>query len=65
MWTDNPIFDYDSYLADEERKREIYPICSNCGDYIDAGYYYRINGKVYCEECMNDLFQYPVEVEEV
>lgn len=59
-YSNDPVKDYDSYLADLERERELNPVCSNCDQVISEDYMYVINGKVYCDECMNDVFRVDV-----
>lgn len=53
----DPIKDYDSYLTDQEQERELKPVCSNCDRVITEDYMYVIDDKVYCDECIDDLFR--------
>lgn len=39
-----------------ERLKEL-PICHACGEHIQGDYRYRIDGVVYCEDCMRDIFE--------
>lgn len=44
---------------DDEMEAELekLPVCSHCGDPIQEEYYFEIDGEMYCEDCMNDLFK--------
>lgn len=33
------------------------PVCHACGEHIQGDYRYRIDGVVYCEDCMRDIFE--------
>lgn len=39
-----------------ERLKEL-PVCHACGEHIQGDYRYRIDGVVYCEDCMRDIFE--------
>lgn len=56
--TDDPIADYHNYCYQMEKEEEYLPKCSCCGVAMDE--YYEINGKIYCEECLDDLFKHYV-----
>ena len=49
--------DLENYYAKREKYDEQYPECCSCGQCIDADWYYEINNKFYCEDCLNDLFR--------
>lgn len=53
--TDDPIADYHNYCYQMEQQEEDLPRCDVCGEPLDT--YYEINGKIYCEECMEDEFK--------
>lgn len=39
-----------------ERLKEL-PVCHACGERIQGEYRYRIDGVLYCEECLKDIFE--------
>lgn len=43
--------------AEEERWLKGRPQCENCREPIQDEVLFDIDGKLYCEECMNDLFR--------
>jgi formylmethanofuran dehydrogenase subunit E len=51
--------DYDAELARQEAKL---PHCDYCDEAIHEKYY-EINGKIFCEKCLEDLFAHWVEDE--
>ena len=55
---------YDYFLEHENRIPENLPICSHCQDSIYSHYLWNINGKLYCEYCM-DSFKEPNEAIEM
>lgn len=54
-WTDDPAQDAENYFAEAERRMERFPVCDNCGYRITGEYRWRINGKLWCEDCINDF----------
>ena len=55
---------YDFYLtreAEEERWLESRPKCEKCGEPIQEDDLFDIDGVIYCEECMHDLFKKKTE----
>ena len=57
---ENPALDWDDYCAMMDREPQ-YPVCSNCYNTIESDYYYRINGEVICESCLNNLYREATE----
>lgn len=53
-WTDDPIADFNRYDRELEKKEAKLPKCSDCGEPIYDEYYYKINGKIICIECIED-----------
>lgn len=50
----------DEFYRHEHNKAERlrkYPVCHACGEHIQGDYRYRIDGVVYCEDCMRDIFE--------
>ena len=55
MITDDPVMDYERFaadLADEERKL---PKCAYCHEPIQDEYFYCINERNICLECLRDF----------
>lgn len=40
-----------------EAELEKLPVCSHCGEPIQDDYYFEIDGEIYCEEHMVELFR--------
>lgn len=57
MFTDDPIYDYDRYDAEQSRAMAKYPVCAVCGKPITDDYLYYIEGDTYCEDCVKDEFR--------
>lgn len=60
--TDDPVADFERYDAEMAREEARLPRCEYCGEAIYEKYY-EINGKIVCEDCLNDLFAHYVEDE--
>lgn len=55
---------YDAYRDHEARQEaelKRLPKCEHCGERIQDDFLYEIDGSVYCEECMNELFRHSTE----
>ena len=56
--TDNPIADFDSWDAEQERARREFLedcyTCEKCGEPIEDDCYYEINGEKWCEHCIDE-----------
>lgn len=51
-WTDDPIADFMAHDAEQERKLEQLPRCSECDEPIQDDFCYEINDELVCENCM-------------
>ena len=47
---------YAMHEAEQERRLAMYPVCDCCKEHITDDTYYEIDGKIYCEDCLNDEF---------
>ena len=47
--------DLEQKEQEDERWLESRPICDECGEHIQGNYKYVIDGKTYCEDCINDF----------
>lgn len=55
---------YDAYRDHEARQEaelKRLPKCEHCGERIQDDFLYEIDGGLYCESCMNDLFRHSTE----
>lgn len=41
----------------QERMLRRYPKCSDCEEHITDDFLYEIDGKLFCETCLNDTFR--------
>jgi len=52
---------YDFYRANEDRLYDQIknnPICNECGEIITNEFYYKVDGKNYCTDCMDNYKEY-------
>lgn len=61
--TDDPIADYNSYCAEQEKKLDKLPRCSECDNPIQDEYAYYINGEWICSRCIDDNYKRQVTTE--
>lgn len=54
--TDDPFADLDRWLDEQERIEAKLPRCSECGESIHDDNYYEIDGKIYCQKCLDENF---------
>ena len=59
--TDDPVRDFESYQRDLDECIERYPICECCGEHIQDEQLYYIDGRYFCEECIEDCHRYTDE----
>ena len=52
--TGDPVADYDRWEAEQQRKLEKLPRCSECDEPITDDYCYQINDELICEECIDN-----------
>lgn len=48
---------FEAYQAEQDAWLERRPVCTECGEPIQDDFLYDINGDIYCEECMKDVFR--------
>lgn len=53
QYTDDPIADYEAWDAEQQRRLESRPICSECDEPIQDDEAYYINGEWICQNCMD------------
>ena len=59
--TDNPVLDAERYYSDMEAARAQLPRCSCCGYPIDDDTCFKIDGYIYCEDCLKAEFEVNTE----
>lgn len=52
-YTDNPLFDFDCYDREQQKRLDRLPVCADCGEAIQDELAYCINGEWICEHCMD------------
>ena len=52
--SDNPDDDFIRWDEDKQCWLQSQPMCDECGEHIQEDYYYKINGRIYCPECIED-----------
>lgn len=50
-YTDDPVGDWDRYVAQAEEDMKDLPVCDECGEHIYDGYELP-DGTIYCDDCM-------------
>lgn len=50
-----------AHQAKQEQGLSRCPRCCNCGEHITDDYLYDIDGDLYCEDCLDDVFKKPTE----
>ena len=53
--TDDPVRDFLSYQRRKDEQLRRYPICEECGEYIQDEKHYVIDGRHYCCECCEEV----------
>lgn len=48
---------FEAYQASVDNWLDSRPVCIECGEPIQDDFLYDINGDIYCEECMKDVFR--------
>ena len=62
--TDDPVRDFENYDREQQRRLERYPICECCGEHIQDEKLYYIDGRFFCEECIEDCHRYTEDFED-
>lgn len=52
FYSNDPAWDAEMHDQAKERELAEMPVCDGCGEHIQSDYLYRIDGSVYCEECI-------------
>lgn len=61
FYSDDPIRDAEHYYANMEEETAKRPVCACCGFHIVDDVCFRIDGDLYCEDCMHDEFAVNVD----
>jgi formylmethanofuran dehydrogenase subunit E len=57
-WTDDPLADFYRHDAEQAAQEAQRPVCSVCGERIFDDVAYRVDGKLICESCMDEMRVY-------
>ena len=60
-YSEDPIRDAERYMADQERRLQQCPICSDCDEPIQDDHYYLINDEVICKNCLESNYRKETE----
>ena len=52
---------YERHEAEQEAWLKKRPICEKCGEPIQDDYLFDVDGDLYCEDCMKDLYRKDAE----
>jgi len=52
FYSDDPIRDYENWDAEQQRRLDKLPKCSECGEPIQTEECYEINDELICPDCM-------------
>lgn len=52
---------FERHQAKQDAWIESRPVCIECGEHIQDDFLYDIDGDLYCEECMKDVFRKSTE----
>ena len=54
MWTDDPVFDAERYMAEQEAELDKLPVCVECERHITTDECYELDNGLVCPDCLND-----------
>ena len=54
FFTDDPVRDWDRKCEEEDEWLAKLPVCDDCGEHIQDGYYYSIAGEIVCPDCIDN-----------
>ena len=52
MWTDDPVFDAERYMAEQEAKLDKLPVCVECENPITTDECYELDNGLVCPDCL-------------
>lgn len=55
--SDDPVRDFESWDAEQNRWLEKLPVCCRCDRPIQGEHLWDVDGDLYCEECAEDEFK--------
>ena len=56
-YTNDPIADFESWDAEQQKQLEKLPRCADCGEYIQEDYCYEIDDKPICQDCLDSGYR--------
>ena len=61
-YTDDPVADFERHDAEQQKMLKKLPKCVHCGEPIQDEHLYDIDGELFCEECMKEIFRKSTEL---
>lgn len=55
FYTDYPLTDFEAWDAEQHDRLKERPVCSYCEEPIQENTAYRINGMLFCKDCMEQF----------
>lgn len=56
-YTNDPIADFESWDAEQQKQLEKLPRCADCDEPIQDDYYYLINDEPICQNCLDSGYR--------
>ena len=56
-YSDDPAYDAERHMADQERRLAQRPVCADCGEPVQDDHFYQINDEVICPNCMENNYR--------
>lgn len=60
-YTDDPLFDFDCFDREQQKRLDRLPVCADCGEAVQDDHYYLINDAVICPDCMESGYRKEVD----
>lgn len=57
-WSGDPVADFERYDAARAREDEKRPTCEECGEPIYDDFAYKVDGRLICRDCIEDMKVY-------
>ena len=56
-YTNDPIADFNSWDAEQQKQLARLPLCADCDEPIQDDYYYLINDEPICQDCLDSNYR--------
>ena len=61
FYSDDPVADAERYSAEQDSEIRRLPVCCECKGHIQQEKAVRIDGKWYCDYCLDEMREYTTE----